>query len=395
MILHVLRALFVLLMGAVGYFLLLQPTEVFGQFTWLTMMLTLAVGVFIVCVDILAPRRKLAVFSGTFLGLVVGLFIAYALSFVVTLIVDNYIPAISESAGAWLSMIPKGSNIKNRDVIVRNVNLVMGVICCYLSISFILQTKDDFRFIIPYVEFQKQTKGSRPVVLDTSALIDGRINDVVQTGVLEGQLIVPRFVLDELQLIADSSDKLKRNRGRRGLDMLTKLRGLKQTEVFIYDHSVHSETEVEGVDQKLLALAQQLGARVMTTDFNLNKVAQLRGVDVININDLANSLKPVVLPGEKMQVRLVKSGEEPGQGVGYLDDGTMVVVEQGRGHLNEEVEFTVTSALQTSAGRMIFGRMGEAATANASHGSVGGGAGGGHSHGQGPRRTKPQTEAHS
>jgi uncharacterized protein YacL len=394
MILHVLRALFVLLMGAVGYFLLLQPTEVFGQFTWLTMMITLAVGVFIVCVDILAPRRKLAVFSGTFLGLVVGLFIAYALSFVVTLIVDNYIPAISESAGAWLSMIPKGSTIKNRDVIVRNVNLVMGVICCYLSISFILQTKDDFRFIIPYVEFQKQTKGSRPVVLDTSALIDGRINDVVQTGILEGQLIVPRFVLDELQVVADSSDKLKRNRGRRGLDMLTKLRGLKQTEVFIYDHSVHSETEVEGVDQKLLALAQQLGGRVLTTDFNLNKVAQLRGVDVININDLANSLKPVVLPGEKMQVRLVKSGEEAGQGVGYLDDGTMVVVEQGRGHLNEEVEFTVTSALQTSAGRMIFGRMGDSAAATVAHGG-GGGGGGGHAHGQGPRRTKPQTEAHS
>src|SRR5688572_29344920 len=183
MILHVLRALFVLLMGAVGYFLLLQPEEVFGQFTWLTMMITLAVGVFIVCVDILAPRRKLAVFSGTFLGLVVGLFIAYALSFVVTLVVDNYIPAISEDAGAWLSMTPKGSIVKNRDVIVRNVNLVMGVICCYLSISFILQTKDDFRFIIPYVEFQRQAKGNRPVALDTSALIDGRINDVVQTGI--------------------------------------------------------------------------------------------------------------------------------------------------------------------------------------------------------------------
>jgi uncharacterized protein YacL len=391
MVLHVLRALFVLLMGAVGYFLLLQPTEVFGQFTWLTMMITLAVGVFIVCVDILAPRRKLAVFSGSFLGLVVGLFIAYALSFVVTLLVDNYIPAISDKASDWLAMVPKGSNVKNRDVVVRNVNLVMGVICCYLSISFILQTKDDFRFIIPYVEFQKQTKGSHPVLLDTSALIDGRINDIVTTGILDNQLIVPRFVLDELQLIADSSDKLKRNRGRRGLDMLTRLRGLKQPEVIIYDHSVHSETsEVEGVDQKLLALAQQLDARVLTTDFNLNKIAQLRGVDVININDLANALKPVVLPGERMQVRLVKSGEEPGQGVGYLDDGTMVVVEQGRGHLNEEVEFTVTSALQTSAGRMIFGRMGDGHP----------GAGSAQSHAQTPhtppqRRPKPQTEAHS
>jgi uncharacterized protein YacL len=359
MVLHVLRALFILLMGALGYFFLQQP-EAFGPYTWLTMGIVLTIGVLIVCVDILSPRRKLAVFSGSFLGLLVGVFIAYALSFVVALVVDNYLPAIlNEEAVAWLGTRPKGSLFTNRDLVVRNMNLLLGVICTYLSISFILQTKDDFRFIIPYVEFSKQTKGARPILLDTSILIDGRITDIAATGILESQLIVPRFVLDELQLIADSPDKLKRNRGRRGLDILTKLRGLARADVFIYDHSVHTETEVEGVDQKLLALAKQLNGRILTTDFNLNKVAQLRGVDVININELSNALKPVVLPGEKMQVRLIKGGEEPGQGVGYLDDGTMVVVEQGRGHLNEDVEFTVTSALQTSAGRMIFGRMGD------------------------------------
>ena len=385
MILHALRALFILLMGAVGYFLLLQPNQVLGEYTWLTMIITLSVGVFIVCVDILSPRRKLAVFSGTFLGLVVGLVIAYALSFVVTLIVDNYIPAVaSDDIIAWLGTKPRGSTMSNRDMVVRNMNLVLGCVSCYLSISFILQTKDDFRFIIPYVEFNKQTKGARPILLDTSILIDGRITDIGSTGIFESQLIVPRFVLDELQLVADSSDKLKRNRGRRGLDVLAKLRAISQVEVFIYDHSVHSETEVEGVDQKLLALAKQLNGRVLTTDFNLNKVAQLRGVDVININDLANALKPVVLPGERMHVRLVKGGEEPGQGVGYLDDGTMVVVEQGRGHVNEDVEFTVTSALQTSAGRMIFGRMGDGMVAAA----TGSGGGGG-------RRQKPHSEARS
>lgn len=361
MILHVLRALFILLMGAVGYFLLLQPWQG-GQFIWLTMMIVLTVGVFIVCIDILAPRSKLAVFSGSFLGLLVGIVIAYALSFVVALVVDNYITALSDNAADWLAKtyrITDKKSISNRDLVVQNLNLVLGVICCYLSISFVLQTKDDFRFIIPYVEFSKGTKGSRPILLDTSILIDGRITDIAAAGIFESQLIVPRFVLDELQLVADSSDKLKRNRGRRGLDILTKLRALPKIEVFIYDHSVHSETEVEGVDQKLLALAKQLNGRVLTTDFNLNKVAQLRGVDVININELTNALKPVVLPGEKMRVRLMKGGEEPGQGVGYLDDGTMVVVEQGRNHVNEEVEFTVTSALQTSAGRMIFGRMGD------------------------------------
>ena len=386
MILHVLRALFILLMGAVGYFLLLQPNQVLGAYTWLTMGVVLSLGVFIVCVDILSPRRKLAVFSGTFLGLLVGVFIAYAFSFVVALIVDNYIPAISDDADTWLRLtntFKKGdaiNKITNRDVVVQNVNLVVGVICCYLAISFILQTKDDFRFIIPYVEFAKNTKGTHPVLLDTSVLIDGRINDIASTGVMENQLLVPRFVLDELQTIADSADKLKRNRGRRGLDMLTKLRANPRSEVIIYDHSLHSETDIEGVDQKLMALAQQLGARVLTTDFNLNKVAQLRGVEVININDLANALKPVVLPGERMKVRLVKGGEDAGQGVGYLDDGTMVVVEQGRGHINEEVEFTVTSSLQTSAGRMIFGRMGELAAPAGS---------------PSPRKHRPQQEAHS
>jgi len=385
MILHVLRALFILLMGAVGYFLLSQPSQlqVLGSYTWLTMMITLSVGVLIVCADILSPRRKLAVFSGTFLGLVVGVFIAYALSFVVTLVVDNYIPAISDAAQDFLGRthpLGNGKSISNRDIVVQNLNLVLGVICCYLSISFVLQTKDDFRFIIPYVEFSKGTKGMRPILLDTSVLIDGRITDIAATGVFDSQLIVPRFVLNELQLVADSADKLKRNRGRRGLDMLTKLRNAPRTDVIIYDHSLHSETEVEGVDQQLLALAKQLNARVLTTDFNLNKVAQLRAVDVININDLTQALKPVVLPGERMRVRLIKSGEEPRcpQGVGYLDDGTMVVVEQGRSHVNDEVEFTVTSALQTSAGRMIFGRMGDgavgASTAN-------------------PRRVKPQPDA--
>lgn len=377
MVLHVLRALFILLMGGVGYFLLLQPAQAYGEFTWLTMMITLTIGVFIVCVDILAPRRKLAVFSGSFLGLLVGILIAYALSFVATLVIDNYISAISSDAEKWLGATIAGAKMTNRDLLVRNVNLVLGVICCYLSISFILQTRDDFRFIIPYVEFSKQTKGARPILLDTSVLIDGRITDIASTGILESALIVPRFVLDELQTIADSSDKLKRNRGRRGLDVLTKLRALPKAEVMIYDHSVHAETEVEGVDQKLLVLAKQLSGRVLTTDFNLNKVAQLRGVDVININDLSNALKPVVLPGEKMRVRLIKGGEEPGQGVGYLDDGTMVVVEQGRTHINEEVEFTVTSALQTSAGRMIFGRIGDGVLPGAPSGQ---------------RRQKPQTE---
>ena len=192
-------------------------------------------------------------------------------------------------------------------------------------------------------------------------LIDGRIADIAETGILESQLIVPRFVLDELQAISDSPDRLKRNRGRRGLDVLQKLQNSKLVEAILYDSSGRDTDAAAEVDSKLMTLAVELNSRVLTNDFNLNKVAHLRGVSVININDLANAPKPIVLPGEKMNVRLVKAGESAGQGVGYLVDGTMVVVEQARQHINEEVEFTVTSVLQTSAGKMIFGRMHEAA----------------------------------
>jgi len=243
--------------------------------------------------------------------------------------------------------------------VARNVNTALGVVSCYLSISFILQTKDDFRFIIPFVEFAKETKGARPMLVDTSVLIDGRIADVADTGIIESKMIVPKFVLVELQTVADSADKLKRNRGRRGLEVLGKLQNSKRCEVVLYDSSVHEDDTETDVDQKLMNLAQSMNARVLTNDFNLNKVAQLRGVTVINLNDLTTALKPVVLPGEKMKVRLIKPGEETGQGVGYLEDGTMVVVEQGRQFVNEDVEFTVTSVLQTSAGKMIFGRLGD------------------------------------
>jgi uncharacterized protein YacL len=232
------------------------------------------------------------------------------------------------------------------------------VISCYITISTLLQTKDEFRFIIPYVEFSKQTKGGRPLVLDTSVIIDGRIADVCDTRLIDTTLIVPRFVLQELQAIADSSDKLKRNRGRRGLDVLKRLQSNPKLELQMHDGNVAELRTGERirVDERLVILAKALNARVVTNDFNLNKIAQLQGVDVINLNELANALKTVALPGEFMQVRVVKAGDQVGQGVGYLDDGTMVVIEQGRPLIGQEVAIVVTSVLQTPAGRMIFGR---------------------------------------
>lgn len=343
MFLQVLRALFVLLMAAIGYHFITQEADVnlFNLPGWLMLMITLSLGVLVICVDILSPRRKLAIFSGTFLGLIVGMLTSWGFSFIIALLIDRYLP---------------DADTKQKEMIINYLDIVVAVVFSYLAISFILQTKDDFRFIIPYVEFAKQTKGTRPVLLDTSVLIDGRIADIAETGILDSRLIVPRFVISELQTIADSSDKLKRNRGRRGLDVVQRLQNNKRTETALYDSSAR-DSGPEDVDNKLVNLAAELNSRVLTNDFNLNKVASLRGVDVVNINDLANALKPVVLPGERMTVRLLKPGESPGQGVGYLVDGTMVVVEQGRQHLNEEIEFTVTSVLQTSAGKMIFGRL--------------------------------------
>jgi len=190
-------------------------------------------------------------------------------------------------------------------------------------------------------------------ILDTSVIIDGRIADICETGFLDGTLVVPQFVLRELQQVADSSDSLKRNRGRRGLDILQRIQKMAHMQVQIVETDF---PEVREVDLKLIELARRMSAKIVTNDFNLNKVAQLRGVTVLNINELANSLKPVVLPGEILRVFVLKEGKEAGQGVAYLDDGTMVVVDQGRRALGKTIEVTVTSVLQTTAGKMIFCR---------------------------------------
>jgi len=195
-----------------------------------------------------------------------------------------------------------------------------------------------------------------PKIIDTSVIIDGRIADVLKTGFLEGQIIIPEFVLVELRHIADSADGLKRNRGRRGLDILGKIQNDYRIEIYNTENDKVLQ-EIPEVDVKLIKLAQKMGGVVVTTDFNLNKVASIQGVGVLNINDLANALKPAVLPGEVMKIYLVKEGKEHSQAVAYLDDGTMVVVEDGKGHIGETVQTVVTSVLQTSAGRMIFARV--------------------------------------
>ncbi|GLB61409.1 PIN/TRAM domain-containing protein [Cytobacillus sp. NCCP-133] len=190
-------------------------------------------------------------------------------------------------------------------------------------------------------------------ILDTSVIIDGRIADICQTGFLEGTIVIPQFVLEELQHIADSSDVLKRNRGRRGLDILNKIQKELSIKVEIYEGDFE---EIQEVDSKLVKLAKITNGVVVTNDFNLNKVCELQKVAVLNINDLANAVKPVVLPGEEMKVQVIKDGKEQNQGIAYLDDGTMIVVEEGRNYIGKHIDVLVTSVLQTSAGRMIFAK---------------------------------------
>ena len=299
------------------------PFAVFGGILGISAVVTI--------LDAAMRKKPLDVISSVYFGLIVGLFLTYVFNLAMTPVLP---------LDAWTRTV---------------INLVVGLVICYTCISLLMQTRDDFRFIIPYVEFSKEVKGLKPFVLDTSVVIDGRIADVVETKVLDSQLIMPRFVLSELQAIADSSDRLRRSRGRRGLDILNRLRSNTAVDLKIYDR-VLPEFEGHPVDLKLVMLAKHLDGKVVTNDFNLNKVAKLHGVDVINLNELANALKPLFLPGETLEVLVVKPGEEQGQGVGYLDDGTMIVIEGGREHVNKTVKIAVTSVLQTSAGRMIFGR---------------------------------------
>jgi len=349
MVLWSLRALFVILIAAVGFSAVGSAGNL-AEHRATLMIAAILVAIAVIAVDLLVPRKSLAALSGAFLGLVVGMVMAYGLGLVIDLLIVTYIPDLSGEG-------PDGQGLADgvRGVVVA-IKLMLGIVCCYLAISFVLQTKDDIRFVIPYVEFTKQSRGARPLILDTSVIIDGRIADICETRIIDSPLMIPRFVLQELQSIADSSDKLKRNRGRRGLDMLNKLQTNDKVEIKISDTRLPSIEEGSDVDQKLVALAKKIEGRVVTNDYNLNKIATLRGVDVININDLANAMKPVVMPGEAVTVRIIKPGEEAGQGVGYLEDGTMVVAEGSRDKINEDVTLTVTSVLQTSAGRMIFGR---------------------------------------
>ena len=297
-----------------------------------------------VVLDVMIKQKRIDMISSVYFGLLVGLFLTYIVNLALAPLFglqDTFVFGDSEISAETLRSILVG---------------FAGVSLCYGCVSMLWQTRNDFRFVIPYVEFNKDVKGSKPYVLDTSVVIDGRIADVLETGIIDNQLIMPRFVLAELQAIADSNDKLRRARGRRGLDILDRLRKNTAIDFEVYEREL-PEMADHPVDMKLLLLARHLDGKVVTGDFNLNKVAKLQNVPVVNLNEIANSLKPVFLPGEVIKIKIVKAGEGHGQGVGYLDDGTMIVVEEGRNEIGNEAAVVVSSMLQTSAGRMVFAKL--------------------------------------
>jgi uncharacterized protein YacL len=322
--LHVVRALFVLACGTVGW---VTGIDLYNQ-PWMGLFIGLGAGLIFMALQMLATRQLASVVVTLVFGILVGCLLAYFLIKVLDLLNED--------------MAPKARMYRN---------FAIAVVLSFLSVLTILHVKDDFKFVIPFVELKREGGGSKSVLLDTSAIIDGRIADLMDTKVIDTQVIVPRFVLQELQQVADSQDALKRNRGRRGLDILNRLRRTKNVEV----HEVELP-DVSGVDAKLVRLAKNLDARIVTTDFNLNKVAQVQGIEVINLNDIAAALRPVVLQGEKLTTKIIRTGQSAGQGVGYLEDGTMIVAEECASKIGQDVELTVTNVLQTSSGRIIFGR---------------------------------------
>jgi len=273
---------------------------------------------------------------GGTLGLVIGLVIAYLIS------------GIYESFHlTWLEI--------SLEVITYLVFAFLGITVATHKFSDVIKVMSISRASSSSSGKKSKISGATPKILDTSVIIDGRILDIMRTGFIEGNIVIPEFVLVELRHIADSSDGLKRQRGRRGLDILNKIQTEYGIEIYNCDQEKTLE-EIPEVDVKLLKLAQMMNGKVVTNDFNLNKVAAIKGVEVLNINELANTLKPIVLPGEEMNLFLAKEGKENNQAVAYLDDGTMIVIEEGRRYIGQTIKVIVTSVLQTSAGRMIFGK---------------------------------------
>ncbi|MBI5779659.1 MAG: TRAM domain-containing protein [Planctomycetes bacterium] len=325
--LYVLRALFIATSGLIGW-------NISGNF--IGVIVGVLLSTLFVLIELWFTRRFIATISIVIFGLIFGFIVSYLFTNVVFML-------------GWTEIMAKDlPDFKFW------FQFSITFLFSFITVIAIIRSKDDFKFVIPFVELSPSHKSGKPWIVDTSVIIDGRIASILEAMAIDSPLIVPKFVLEELQKVADSSDKSKRTRGKYGLDVLDQIRKNKRLDIRI------DEAEfpyIKETDMKLVKLSQSLNGHLVTNDFNLNKVAKLQGLEVININELSNALKPVVLPGEIIELKILKPGEEPKQGVGYLQDGTMVVVEGAQHRIGQKVMVTVTSALQTAAGKMIFGEL--------------------------------------
>jgi uncharacterized protein YacL len=324
MTLSFIRTLFLITSGIVGYYI---GTLVFHPV--LGAQIGCLCGLIIVFFENRFQRVSVAGLSSMVFGLLLGIFMAKMLADII-------------------SILPLGAFIESVS------RVVLTLIFSYFGAVMALRGKDEFNIIIPYVRFRRQDLKEEDIILDTSAIIDGRIEDIYKTNFLTGRLVVPRCVLQELQKIADSFDDLRRERGRRGMELLRGMQEDSKMGIHIHEDDFPADA---GVDDKLVKLARMLDAKICTTDFNLGRVAALQGVVVLNIHELVNAVKPVVLAGEKFAVRLVREGKEAGQAVGYMDDGTMVVVGSAQHWIGKKADIIVTSLLQTQAGKIIFAKL--------------------------------------
>ena len=342
LVLFTLRAIYLGLLLAVTVVIFLGDStshqQIISGEQWNGVISVMIFGAVIVAFDILTPDKKLASIFSILVGLITGLLATVAVGALLDLIAISW-TAEDESTSLTFQII----------------KIAIGISIIYLCISIVLTTKDSFRLVVPYIEFTKQSRGSRPLLLDSSAFIDSRIEPLVSTGMIEVPLVAPEFVLMELQTLADSSDSSKRAKGRKGLATASRLQQLPHTQFSIDS----TDFPTIGVDNKLIELAAQSQFRIVTTDYNLEKLARIKNIPILNLNALSHSLRPQATPGEKLQLTVVRVGEEPSQGIGYLPDGTMVVIDGAGGSVGQSIMVDVSNTLQTSVGQMVFAEYGQ------------------------------------
>ena len=318
------RSLFVIMSGVVGYYI-----GILVQYPLLGAELGSLGGLVIIFIENRLRRVSVKGLSSMVSGLLLGIFMAKLLSDIISLLpLGEFIHSISR--------------------------VVLTLVFSYFGAVMALRGKDEFNVIIPYVRFKRQDVRGEDILLDTSAIIDGRVVDIYKANFLSGRLVVPRCVLQELQKISDSADDIKRERGRRGMELLRHMQKDSKIEIHIHEEDL---PDIDNVDEKLVKLARMMDARICTTDFNLGRIAVLQGVEILNIHELVNAVKSVVLTGERLEVRLVREGKEPNQAIAFLEDGTMIVVSGAQKLIGKKAAVTVTSVLQTQAGKMIFARL--------------------------------------